>query len=128
MRHEAQVLPGGGVQHRYETRLRGPRAAVTSVVTARASEPVRADELDLFLTARWGLHVRHLGRTWYLPNTHRTWDLRRTEVEVDDALVAAAGLPGLAGRPPDHVAFSDGVHTEFGPPVPATRPRPVPVA
>ena len=85
-------------------------------------------DLDTFLTARWGLHVRHLGRTWYVPNQHVTWDLRRAEVELDDGLVAAAGLPGLADRAPDHVVFSDGVHTEFGPPVPATRPRAVLVA
>jgi hypothetical protein len=38
-------------------------------------------------------------------------------VEVDDGLVAAAGLPGVTARPPDHVAFSDGVYAEFSRPV-----------
>ena len=37
--------------------------------------------------------------------------------------MASVGLPGLASRPPDHVAFSEGVHTEFGLPGDATRPR-----
>jgi uncharacterized protein YqjF (DUF2071 family) len=44
--------------------------------------------------------------------------LRDAEVvELDDQLVAAAGLPDLTERPPDHVAFSEGVYAEF------TRPR-----
>lgn len=34
--------------------------------------------------------------------------------DLDDHLVAAAGLPGVSHRPPDHVAFSPGVHTVFG--------------
>jgi hypothetical protein len=122
MRHRAVPVPGG-TEHRYETRLRGRDAGVRSVVTTRAYETVGADPLVRFLTARWGLHVSHLGRTWYVPNQHLTWDLRRAEVLLEDGLVARAGLPGLTDRAPDHVLFSDGVHTEFGPPVPATRPR-----
>ena len=31
-------------------------------------------------------------------------------------VVASVGLPGVAEGPPDHVAFSDGVHAEFGRP------------
>ncbi len=128
MRHRTVRLHDGGVRHDYETRLRGRGSQVTSRVTVHAHETVRPTTLDTFLTARWGLHVRHLGRTWYVPNQHVPWDLRRAEVELDDGLVAAAGLPGLADRAPDHVVFSDGVHTEFGPPVPADRPRAVLVA
>jgi len=41
---------------------------------------------------------------------------------LDDDLVAAAAVGGLARRPPDHVVFSDGVAAMFGPPVLATRP------
>jgi uncharacterized protein len=44
-------------------------------------------------------------------------------LELDDGLVASVGLPDLAARPPDHVAFSPGVCTEFGFPGDATRPR-----
>ncbi len=125
MGHRAIGLPDG-VEHHYATRVRRRGDPVRSSVVVRAHEPVEATPLDRFLTARWGLHVQHLGRTWYVPNTHEPWGLRRAElVDLDDGLVAAAGLQGLAERPPDHVAFSDGVHTEFGPPVPATRPRPL---
>lgn len=81
--------------------------------------------LEHFLTARWGLHVAHLGRAWYLPNTHLPWPLRRAEViELEDELVASVGLGDLAGRHPDHAVFSDGVPVSFGRPVPANRARP----
>ena len=39
-------------------------------------------------------------------------------------VVRSVGLGELAGRPPDHVAFSAGVHAEFGLPVRADTPRP----
>ena len=68
-----------------------------------------------FLTARWGLQVRYLGRTRYVPNAHPPWPLRDAEViELDDGLMRSVGLGNLGSRPPDHVAFSEGVHTEFG--------------
>jgi uncharacterized protein YqjF (DUF2071 family) len=80
--------------------------------------------LERFLTARWGLHVARLGRTWYLPNTHVTWPLRHAQVQaLDDGLLAAAGLGDLARRPPDHAAFSEGVAATFGRPVLASTPR-----
>jgi uncharacterized protein YqjF (DUF2071 family) len=71
------------------------------------------------------LHVARFGRTWYLPNEHPVWSLRRAELVdfEDDGLLASVGLAGLANRPPDHLAFSDGVLARFGTPVPATRPR-----
>lgn len=128
MRHRAVDLPGpgGSVEHRYTARLRHPGVrTVDSAIVLRAHETVRPSSLEEFLSARWGLHVRHLGRTWYVPNQHAEWGFRRAElVELaDGGLLASVGLPGLGDRPPDHVGFSDGVHTEFGPPVPATRPR-----
>ncbi|GAB3257126.1 YqjF family protein [Nocardioides dilutus] len=77
--------------------------------------------LDDFLTARWGAHVARRRGTTYVPNTHEPWTLRDAEVlELDDGLLASVGLPGLADRPPDQVAFSDGVHAEFGRPVRVT--------
>jgi uncharacterized protein YqjF (DUF2071 family) len=108
----------------YDARLRrrGPRPS--SHVVVRVGDPRPSTPLDDFLSARWGLHVRWWGRTLYVPNTHAAWPLREAEaVTVEDELVASVGLAGLASRPPDHVAFSDGVHTEFGLPGDATRPR-----
>ena len=82
-------------------------------------EVVRDDPLADFLTARWALHTRAWGATRYLPNTHPRWPLLRAELlELDDELLAAAGLPGLASTRPDSVLFSPGVRTQFGLPVP----------
>lgn len=112
-----------GDDRRYATRLRWP-ARTTSRIAIRAGGLADDGPLERFLTARWGLHVAHLGRTWYVPNAHPPWPLRTAELlALDDGLVAAAGLGDLASRPPDHVAFSDGVAVEFGLPTPATRPR-----
>jgi uncharacterized protein len=112
-------------QRTYTARLRRHGAPVRSrVAVSPVGSPIDGP-LERFLTARWGLHVTRLGRTWYLPTTHATWPLRRAEVhELDDGLLAAAGLRDLARRPPDHVAFSEGVAATFGRPVLATTARP----
>jgi uncharacterized protein len=118
-----------GDVHTYDARLRrrGPRPASHVVVRAGAARP--STPLDDFVSARWGLHVRWWGRTLYLPNIHDTWPIRDAEVlELDDELMASVGLGELASRPPDHVAFSDGVHTRFGFPCDARRARATPSA
>jgi uncharacterized protein YqjF (DUF2071 family) len=59
-----------------------------------------------------------------VPNHHEPWPLRDAElVTLEEGLTASVGLGELADRPPDHVAFSDGVRTEFGLPGDAARPR-----
>jgi uncharacterized protein YqjF (DUF2071 family) len=104
----------------YSSRRRwpGPRGARSRVVVRVSPEVVRADPLADFLTARWALHTRAWGAMRYLPNTHPRWPLQRAELlELDDELLAAAGLPALAATPPDSVLFSRGVRTQFGLPV-----------
>lgn len=84
-------------------------------IRARAAQPRTPDATDEFLTARWGLFTRRFGRTVWLPNTHAAWPLRACELlGLQDTLVAAAGIPGIAQRPPDSVLFSDGVTARFG--------------
>jgi uncharacterized protein len=118
-----------GELRRYAARLLRPGPQARSRVAVRPVGPAIDGPLERFLTARWGLHVAHLGRTWHLPNTHVTWPLHRAEVhELDDGLLAAAGLGELARRPPDHAAFSPGVAATFGRPVPASTPRSQPRA
>ena len=113
----------GGL-HTYAARLRRPGARASSLVEVRVGQQREPDELDHFVSARWGLHARWLGRTTYVPNHHEPWPLHHCEVvRLDDGLLASVGLPGLAERPPDHVAFSPGVRTEFGLPSDARRPR-----
>ncbi|MDB1086316.1 DUF2071 domain-containing protein [Streptomyces sp. ACA25] len=72
---------------------------------------------DHFLTARWGLHVRARGRTWYLPNQHRPWPLHSAELLVcDQDLLRRSGLPDGLVDPaaPESVLYSPGVQTRFG--------------
>jgi uncharacterized protein YqjF (DUF2071 family) len=104
----------------YTSRRRLPRpVGAASRVVVRPT--VRRDHhapLDDFLTARFGLHSRWLGRTLWVPNHHPAWELHDAELlELDDDLVAAAGLPGLTSRPPDSVLWSPGVETVFGLPI-----------
>jgi uncharacterized protein YqjF (DUF2071 family) len=103
----------------YRTRRRwpGPRGAASLAVVRIGSSVVQGDPLADFLTARWGLHTRRFGRTLFLPNTHASWPLVTAELlQLDDELLAVAGLPGVASRPPDSVLFSRGVRTQFGAP------------
>jgi uncharacterized protein len=101
----------------YDCRRRWPGPA-TSHVVVQTGEPYAPAELgprDHFLTARWVLfirtrHLRLLGRA-----AHRPWPLHRaTVLEVDDGLVAAAGLPQPQGPPLAH--FSPGVGVRIGRP------------
>jgi uncharacterized protein YqjF (DUF2071 family) len=109
----------------YTSTLRGRRVAVASTIEVRIGDTLTAGPLELYLTARWGLHVARGGRTWYLPNDHPVWALRRAELTgfTDDGLLGSVGLADLGKRPPDHVAFSDGVAARFGWPVRSTTPR-----
>jgi uncharacterized protein YqjF (DUF2071 family) len=112
--------------HVYESRLRVPGHRPRSHLTVRVGPHRSRTPLDDFLSARWGLHVRWLGRTRYVPNSHPAWPLREAEVlRLEDELLASVGLGELTGRTPDHVAFSEGVHTAFGLPADARRARPV---
>ena len=97
----------------YDAQARtGPRPS--SHVVVRPGEPREPTPLDDFLTCRWGAHVARRSGTTYIRNWHEPWLLRHAEaVEVDDSLVAAAGFPGVADGPPDHVAYSEGVYAEF---------------
>lgn len=111
---------GGEITYRAVTRVGGHRSAVR----VRPGAPVATDPLAAFLTARWALHERHAGVTWYVPNTHEPWPLHAAELTgLDDALVAAAGFPALAGREPDLVHHSPGVSVRFGFPRPYRRGR-----
>ncbi len=47
----------------HTARLRWPGPADTSRLVLRVGDGVVDGPLEHFLTARWGLHVAHLGRT-----------------------------------------------------------------
>ncbi|CAL9611160.1 YqjF family protein [Streptomyces sp. enrichment culture] len=89
-------------------------------LTVEAGRPLDGpSDLDMFLTARWGLHADWYGRTLYLPNDHPAWPLHHARVEhLEESLVQAAGLPAPAG-PPCSVLYSPGVPAHFGVPAAA---------
>lgn len=94
---------------------RRSRSRVGGRLDVEVGAPIEPGPLELFLTSRFGLHTRVLGRTLWVPNTHGPWPLRAARaVVVEDTLVEAAGLPGITDSPPDSVLFSTGVRTEFG--------------
>lgn len=115
---------GDEVAYQTARRFPGPRGAGGRVVVRVGAPLAERPGLADFLTARWGLHTRVLGRTVYVPNEHERWPLHRAWlVHLSDSLVAAAGLPGVVDRPPDSVLWSAGVRTRFGRPYDARRPR-----
>ena len=123
MRHSVHGHAEGDV-HSYSARVRSPRTRASSRVSVRVGPPRPATPVDDFVSARWGLHVRWWGRTLHIPNSHGVWPLHDAQVlALEDGLLGSVGLGELAARPPDQVAFSSGVHTRFGLPGDATRPR-----
>lgn len=101
----------------YGGQRRWPGRGPTSRVVLEVGQSVEPTPLETWLTARWGLHSRLLGRTWWTPNQHPAWPLQEARaVQVEDEFVSAAGIP-VAGemlRP----LFSPGVRTQFGVPRP----------
>ncbi len=119
MRHRTRPGAGSGpttsTEHTYTARLRRPWPPHTSRVTVRVGDERQPTDLDHFVSARWGLHTSVLGLALYVPNRHEPWPLRDAEVvDLDDGLLGSVGFADLADRAPDQVAFSPGVHTDFG--------------
>lgn len=108
---------------RYSSR-RMSRARPSTLVAIRASSsPVVGDPLADFLSARWRLFVRRGSHTVVQANRHTAWPLFEAELlELDDELLQAAGLPGVALRQPDSVLYSPGVLTQFSLPQRVRRP------
>ncbi len=103
----------------WRTRPRGggrSRAARAGWCGCGWAQRYDADELSLFLTARWGLFSRfHGGRTAWAPVDHGPWPLHRAELlDLHDDLVEVAGLR-VEGPP--HVLWSPGVDVRIGRPV-----------
>jgi len=111
----------------YSSRRLGLRHPHTHLSVRPLPERVVGDPLADFVTARWGLHGRSWGRTRFVRNEHEPWPLQRAElVSLDDQLVAAAGLPGIAIRAPDSVLYASGVTARFAWPSPAVSRAAIP--
>ena len=78
-------------------------------IDLRVGPPREPGPLELFVTARWGLHHRLPGRTVFGAVEHGPWPLHDAELTACDTdLLAAAGLPPVAG-PPVSTLYSPGV-------------------
>ena len=114
-------LAGTGAQVSYSCRrkLPGPRWA-TSAVSIDIGDRYEDDELharDHFLTARWILFATSDNRPTMARASHAPWPLYRARVrELDDRLIAAAGLPTPRVAPLVH--YSPGVDVAIGRPEP----------
>lgn len=96
---------------------RYPRGGGSLRLTACVGEQVEPTPLEVFYTARWGLHSIVGGRTVWTPNEHEPWPLQAAHiVELDEDLVERAGVR-VTGAPTERVLYSPGVHTTFGLPV-----------
>lgn len=96
----------------------GARARIKVRVGERIADP---GPLAVFLTARWYLHTTlPTGRTAYAAAEHDMWPLHEaTVLDLEEELIAAAGLPAPAGEP--QVLFSPRVTARIGPPTPVGR-------
>ena len=103
----------------YRSKRRRPHDGAASHLEVRVGAAVddgEVTDLEHFLTARWGLATRHLGRIWHGAVDHPAWPLRRAAIEViDDELVAAAGIhldPAVIDTPLVHA--TEGVDVRVG--------------
>lgn len=118
----------------YRTQRHGSPSATSHLIVRPGQDSVANatltdDPLATFLTARWGFHERHLGRTIYCRNQHEPWPLQHAELlYLDDGLLAAAGFDGLADRAPDSVLYASEVTTSFAAPVRSRTQNPIPTA
>jgi len=117
----AMTLAVTGDQISYTCRRRwpGPRGARSRVTVdiGPPYEPGELGALDHFLTARFRLFSAVGGRHRTARAAHTPWPLHRaTAVEVEDELIAAAGLPTPQGAPLVH--YSPGVTVRIGRPEP----------
>ena len=87
-----------GDRRAYTSKLRWRGVTASSFVEVGVGEPLTCGPLEHYLTARWGVHLVRAGRTWYLPNEHLVWALRRAELIdfSDDGLLASVGLGSSA--------------------------------
>jgi len=97
-----------------EVRRTWPSRASTSIRVSIGDPIESPDELSVFLSARWGLYSRGIGKgVRYAPVDHETWPLWTAKLEsLNDTLLIAAGLSAPVGDP--HVMFSPGVSVRIG--------------
>ncbi|MFG3349441.1 DUF2071 domain-containing protein [Streptomyces sp. NPDC048018] len=93
---------------------RGPRSRLWAAVEGEERGP---NALENFLTARWGLHARAWGRTYYWPLYHEPWRFQDAALLLlEDELVEAATGLTVAASSPASLLYSQGLSVRFGRP------------
>jgi len=104
-----------GSAHRYRMARRwpqgsSPHADMSFRVADRLADD-EADDLDHFLSARWGLVTTRRSRLLYGRVHHARWPLHAVDgVSIDQNVIQEAGLPAPTGQP--HARYSPGVDVE----------------
>jgi len=112
--HLTPIAAATGIAGFQLRRRVGPRLAAR--VEVEIGDPIRPAELDVFLTARWGLHTRILRGTTWVPITHPPFELYRARVlQADTKLLLAAGMP-TPGEAPVGALWSPGLDAQIGRP------------
>ncbi|MDP4715517.1 MAG: DUF2071 domain-containing protein [Candidatus Nanopelagicales bacterium] len=107
-----------GARWRWLSQRRYPRGGGSMELSLDVGDPIEPTDLEVFYTARWGLHSTLAGRTLWTPNEHQPWSLRSAHVvSLEEDLISRAGVD-VRGGPTERVLYSPGVHTTFGRPVP----------
>ncbi|MFF0558403.1 YqjF family protein [Streptomyces sp. NPDC004266] len=101
----------------YAVRRKGrqrPRSRLWAAVEGEERSP---DARENFLTARWGLHARAWGRTFYWPLYHEPWRFKDAALLLlEDELVQAATGLTVAASSPASLLYSQGLSVRFGRP------------
>ncbi len=98
----------------WRSERRYPRGGGSLRLEAVSGEEIEPTDLEIFLTARWGLHHQAFGATWWTPNEHEPWVLRSAQIiSLEQDLVSHAGIT-VGAEPTQRPIFSRGVFTTFG--------------
>ncbi|MFF0429456.1 YqjF family protein [Streptomyces sp. NPDC004520] len=91
-----------------------PRSRLWAAIEGEERGP---NALEDFLTARWGLHARFCGRTFYWPLHHEPWCFKDAALLLmEDELVRAATGLTVAASSPASLLYSQGLSVRFGRP------------
>jgi uncharacterized protein YqjF (DUF2071 family) len=101
----------------YESSRRWPDRNARTRIIVEPGEPIRAQPLDIFLTARFRLYSFLFGRLTYTRVEHPPWPLQSARfASAEQTLTDCAGLPNSDGNPLVH--FSPGVRVRVAAPAP----------
>jgi uncharacterized protein YqjF (DUF2071 family) len=77
--------------------------------------PIRSNELERFLTARYRLYTKLAGRLAFAQVDHEAWPLHSAAIlHLEQDVIEHSGAPAPAGTPLAH--FSPGVYVRIGRP------------